>query len=81
MKSNRFLSHFACHYDLRCFLSQLDMNNSRVSYRQTRSLENIGENAPMDQWYQKTNHLIFINENNAMSLHDGSFNNNEIIER
>lgn len=78
MKLIDFCSHFACFNDLRY---QLDMDNSRVSYRQSRSLENIGENVPIDQWYQRTNHLIFINENNVMSLHEGSTNNNELIER
>ena len=56
------------------------MNVSKPSYRQTRSLENIGENSSMD-WYRNTNHLIFINENSAIAANDGSSNTNEIIER
>ena len=52
--------------------------NGRPSYRQTRSLDNIGENSSsMDPWYRNT-HLIFINEN---SVDDGPTSNNAIIER
>lgn len=55
--------------------------NERISYRQTRSLDNIGENSEsLNQWYQNTNHLIFINGNTNF-VNDVSSNNNEIIER
>lgn len=59
----------------------LDEMNERPSYRQTRSLDNIGENSSMDQWYQNSRNLIFINENSTMVKNGGSSNNNEIIER
>lgn len=51
-----------------------------MPYRQSRSLDNIGENSSMDQWYQNTNHLIFINENKVLDI-DGSPNTNDVIER
>lgn len=59
---------------------QLEMN-VRPSYRQSRSLDNIGENSmTMDPWY-RNNHLIFINENMALATNESSSSNNEIIER
>lgn len=48
-------------------------------YRQTRSLENIGEDASMS-WYRNTNHLTFINEKiTSETSEPPKFN--EIIER
>lgn len=55
--------------------------DERPSYRQTRSLDNIGESTePMSHWYRNTNHLIFINENMTL-VNDVSSSSNEIIER
>lgn len=64
------------------FMSSFQLEMSlRPSYRQTRSLDNIGENSTsMDPWY-RNNHLIFINENSVLTTNDGSSSNNEIIER
>lgn len=55
----------------------------RPSYRQTRSLENIGEVPSIDDWYRDNGHLIFINENineNTMTV-EASSNNHEVLER
>lgn len=73
----RVLCWFAVEFEVNilfvCLNPQSDETIDRGSYRQSRSLNNIGEDTVSD-----SNHLIFINENIAM---DGSSSNHEIIER